>query len=325
MIIQDKVYGEQKIDDELVIDLINSPELQRLKGVGQYGTWEMLDSKFNTKRFEHSFGVYHLLKRFGADKDEQIAGLLHDINHTAFSHVVDYVLGDPETQEFGDSKHKDMIMQSTIPSLLNKRDISIKKICDPHNFGLLEREIPDLCCDRIDYFLRDSMCVGLIDKQQANEILEGLIVHNGEIICKNKESASRIARLFLNTSKTLWCNELQAGSFLLLAEALKIAVKKKIVTMEDFYKTDKELFNALLNSKNNEVIEYLSYIHKDALIPGTKEDHDIYSKSKARHIDPKFLENGEIKRLSEVDKEFKKEIDEFKEWVKPGFYLKLKK
>ncbi len=325
MIIKDKVYGEQKIEDPMIIELMGSPEMERLKHIGQYGSWELLDSKLNTRRFEHSFGVYHLLKHFGADKEEQIAGLLHDINHTAFSHVVDYVLGDPLTQDFGDSKHKDMIMNSTIPALLEKRKINIDKISDPHNFGLLEREIPDICCDRLDYCLRDSICFGIITQEEANDILDGLTVKNNEIICKDKESAQKIARLFLKTSKLFWSNEMQAGSYLLLAEALKIAVKEKIVTEDDFYTTDKELFNKLLNSNNNEIIEYLSYIHLDVITPGTKEDHDIYAKSKPRHIDPKFIDGEKLIRLSEADGDFKKEVEEFKEQVKPGYFIKLKR
>ena len=42
--------------------------------------------------FEHSLGVYLLLRRLGADRREQVAGLLHDISHTAFSHAVDFLI-----------------------------------------------------------------------------------------------------------------------------------------------------------------------------------------------------------------------------------------
>ena len=325
MIIVDKVYGRQEVVDPLIVELLCSSELERLKGVGQYGTWNLMDKRFDTTRFEHSFGVYCLLRHFGAAEEEMIAGLLHDVNHTAFSHVVDYVLGDPSTQDFGDSKHHDIIMGSSIPSLLKKKDIDISKVCDPHNFGLLERDLPDLCCDRLDYCLRDSLCCGFIGQKDAAEILGGLTIHEGEIICKDRESASRLARLFLKTSKFLWSNEVQTGSFSLLAEALKIAIKEKIISVDDLYTTDDILFNKLRDSGNPLITNILSSLRTEAIVIGTKEDHDIFGKSKARYIDPKFMEGNSIKRLSDADPEFKKDIDDLRRWIAAGFYIKFRK
>jgi uncharacterized protein len=325
MIITDKVYGKQKVDNSLIVELLGSPELERLKGVGQYGTWYLLDKKFDTNRFEHSFGVYVLLKKFGADLNEQVAGLLHDVNHTAFSHVVDYVLGDPSTQEFGDSKHKNIILSSSIPKILEKHGIDVHKVSDHHSFGLLDNDLPDLCCDRLDYCLRDSVCCGFIDMKGVADILNNLYVYEGEIICSNKESAHRLASLFLKMSKFLWSNELQAGSYLLLAEALKVAVKEGIVSVDDFYTTDNVLFDKLMGSGNSEIVGFINSIKKDVIVPGTKDDHDIFSRSKARYVDPKFVNGGSVKRLSDVDMVFKREVDEFKDWIKGGFYIKLKK
>ena len=52
----------------------------------------LADPNISTSRFEHSLGVCHLIKILNGSQKEQIAGLLHDIPHTAFSHVIDYVL-----------------------------------------------------------------------------------------------------------------------------------------------------------------------------------------------------------------------------------------
>lgn len=324
MILKDKVYGDQKVNDPLIIELLNSPEMQRLKGVGQYSTWKIINPKLDTTRFEHSFGVYCLLKRFGSSYEEQIAGLLHDINHTAFSHVADYVFGDPSTQEYSDLKQKEILMSSSIPKILAKKGLNTEKIADHHGFGLLDRDLPDLCCDRIDYCLRDALTYGLIDHNKANKILNGLIVHNKEIICKDRESAYLITKTFFDMSNLLWSNEVQAGSFLLLAEALKLALKKGIIKESDFYTTDDVLLEKLKSSGNEKILNLLSSIKKDSIFLGTKEDYTIYSKSKARYIDPKFIENEKIIRLSEVDAKFKKEIDNFKEIIKKGFYIKVK-
>lgn len=43
--------------------------------------------------YDHSMGVFVILRARGAPLEEQIAGLLHDVSHTAFSHVGDWVYG----------------------------------------------------------------------------------------------------------------------------------------------------------------------------------------------------------------------------------------
>src|SRR5690348_1533614 len=93
---KDRVYGDSEITDEGVLGLIGVPTFQRLRGVYQAGPSAIAFSFKDVTRFEHSLGVYLLLERLGASRKEQIAGLLHDISHTAFSHAVDFVVTSDE-------------------------------------------------------------------------------------------------------------------------------------------------------------------------------------------------------------------------------------
>src|SRR5436190_23051682 len=88
----DRVYGDVAIEEPGILDLIGSPTFERLKGVRQAGPSALTFPFKNVTRFEHSLGVFLLLRRLGADRREQVAGLLHDISHTAFSHAVDFVI-----------------------------------------------------------------------------------------------------------------------------------------------------------------------------------------------------------------------------------------
>ena len=67
-----------------------------------------------TTRYEHSVGVMLLVRRFGASLDEQIAALLHDVSHTAFSHVIDYVFNDHDHQSYHEEKKEQFISGSDI-------------------------------------------------------------------------------------------------------------------------------------------------------------------------------------------------------------------
>ncbi|MFP9052094.1 HD domain-containing protein, partial [Enterococcus faecalis] len=90
MEISDIIYGQHHIDGVLE-ELIKSAPVQRLKGIYQGGASFLVNRKWNVTRYEHSIGVMLLIKKLGGTIEEQIAGLLHDVSHTAFSHVVDVV------------------------------------------------------------------------------------------------------------------------------------------------------------------------------------------------------------------------------------------
>ena len=92
----DRVYGSVAIDEPAILDLIGCATFQRLKGVRQAGPSALAFPFKDVTRFEHSLGVFLLLRRLGADRREQVAGLLHDVSHTAFSHAVDFVVSSDE-------------------------------------------------------------------------------------------------------------------------------------------------------------------------------------------------------------------------------------
>lgn len=158
----DKIYGKEKIFEPVILELLASPTLERLKGVDQFGYMPGYvpapDGSFprgRNNRFEHSVGVFLLLRGYGASPEEQIAGLLHDVSHTVFSHSVDYALRSGEAagkQDHQDDVFKTFVKNSDIPSILPKYGFSIDYILDDQNFPLKEKSIPDLCADRIDFF-----------------------------------------------------------------------------------------------------------------------------------------------------------------------------
>src|ERR1700744_259956 len=96
MHVNDRGYGKISVDDAGILDLIGCPTFQRLRGIKQAGPSALAYPFKDVTRFEHSLGVYTLLRRLGASHKEQIAGLLHDISHTAFSHAVDFLVTSEE-------------------------------------------------------------------------------------------------------------------------------------------------------------------------------------------------------------------------------------
>ena len=67
---EDRVYGEIVFDEPILMELIESPTLQRLQGVDMGGYYEVYFPGSKHSRFEHSLGVAWLLGRFGASLEE---------------------------------------------------------------------------------------------------------------------------------------------------------------------------------------------------------------------------------------------------------------
>ncbi|MDD1758650.1 MAG: HD domain-containing protein, partial [Methanotrichaceae archaeon] len=73
--IRDPVHGYIKLDD-LAFDLINTPQMQRLRWIKQLGLANLVYPGANHTRFEHSLGVFHLANtladQLGLDEDNKL-------------------------------------------------------------------------------------------------------------------------------------------------------------------------------------------------------------------------------------------------------------
>lgn len=124
-----------------------------------------------------------LIRQFGGSLQEQVAGLLHDVSHTAFSHVVDVVL-ENEAEDYHETIFMDVIKQSSIPAILEKYGYEVENILDTSRWSLLEQPAPALCADRIDYTLRDMYFYGNLALEDIRKFLQDLLVFQGKLCVK---------------------------------------------------------------------------------------------------------------------------------------------
>lgn len=313
MIIKDPLYGTFEINSPVVISLINSHVLQRLKKIAQYGVPDEYYHLKNYSRFQHCVGVMLLLRLIGASEEEQIAGLLHDVSHTAFSHIVDWVVGDGKTEDYQDEQHKKFIYSSEIPAILQKYGFAPKKITDYHHFGLLERDLPDLCADRIDYSLRE------FPKSLAKKCLSNLVVFEGRIVFTDKKNALMFAQTFLERQMEHWGGFEAASRYRLFADVLRLAIDKRIITMEDFWQDDKFVINKITKVKDQKIDRYLRELSKKSLSHLPKSKTIVHKKF--RFVDPLFYQDNKLIRLSNADKKFKEELKDARIKNKKGVLI----
>ena len=183
MIVKDLIYGERVLHrPEVVLEILKEPCMKRLKGVNQAGYFTPFYEGATDTRWDHSLGVYLLLDRFGAELPEKVAGLIHDVSHSCFSHCIDYVFeeGSGKTHNYQDNVFLDYVRSTNIPAIIKKHNFRLKHsadhILDESNFPLLETELPDLCADRIDYSLRCGIIYKEVDQKQVDHFLDSLYI-----------------------------------------------------------------------------------------------------------------------------------------------------
>ncbi|HGE5781872.1 hypothetical protein BW425_21560 [Bacillus pseudomycoides] len=295
MIISDIIYGEFEVD-KVLEELILSKPVQRLKGVHQAGASYLINEKWNVTRFDHSVGVMLLIKKLGGSVEEQIAGLLHDISHTAFSHVIDFVF-DNKDEDYHEKIYSTVIKNSEIPGILAKYDYNYEDILfDDSKWTLLEQSAPDLCADRVDYTLRDMYEYGYISLKEVQDFLSDLIVVEGKMILQNIEIAEWFVKTYYQEVIDFFMNPLNIYGNDILARALKLSLDKKIIHPDDFLAEDHEVIYKMKLSKDKEVHALLRKLHPNVEVKEDRNDYDLYRKKKVRLIDPSlFIRKGLVK------------------------------
>ncbi len=326
MIYHDKIFGLTEITEPVIVDLIRSKIFQRLKKLYNHSMSFFIWPEGNElTRYEHSIGVYLILRMMGADIKEQIAGLLHDVSHTAFSHVADFAFGDPRQQTYQDSIHRTIVSKSKIPEILKKYNYRVSDILDEKKLTLLDRPLPNLCADRVDYFLRVALNYGELESGNIKELLSSLRVYQGKMVLDDKSIARWIARKFMWANEHIWASPESIFVCHMMGQAIKIAFQKREISEEDLFLTDARFLKKLKAINDPEVQEKLSLLKPDLKIKRTKKGYDFRGFYKVRYLDPELLIDNRIVRLSVIDKSFKNRLNNFLKKNTGECYLKVAK
>lgn len=313
MVILDQVYGEKIIDEPAIVELINCKTFQRLKDIDQAGYAPLYNNPNNLpleelkkghNRYEHSIGVYLLLRKYNDSFEAQVSGLLHDVSHAVFSHCFDYVFDDEGSQKeqtYQDKRHRQFIKNSEVYLILKKYNLDVDKIICESNFPLLENNIPNLCADRIDYSLREGLIYRVLTKEDAANILENLAVENNQWYFKTNESAQKFAKSFKIMNDIYFSGLSAAIMFTAVGAILKYSYQKGYLCRDDFDQTDSFVLNKIRTKLDfdPELAKLYKNIHNPCCYREVVDNGRlIYCKS--RVVDPLIKIGSSYRRLSEV-------------------------
>jgi HD superfamily phosphohydrolase len=302
--VEDLVYGRHEFTEPVLVELIESNAVQRLKKIGQYGVPDKYYHLKNFSRFDHDVGVAVLLAKSGASLEEQIAGMLHDVSHTAFSHVIDYVFGSTEKEDFQDNVFHEFLISSDANRILVENGYSPNDFSDLSKFTLLEREIPEICADRLDYCLREIAFDG--EAEKARRLFLSLRSRNDAFCFETASAAKEFAQEFMQRQEEHWSGFQARARYALLGKALKIALETGEIQKKDLFTDDETVLLILENSENPEIKRILSDLLEGRL------PESLETRKKIRFIDPAVIHGNGMTKLSELDSDYRKKIEKYR-------------
>lgn len=174
-VFKDPVHRYVRVKDQVIWDLIATPEFQRLRRVKQLGTTNLTFHGAEHSRFNHSLGVYEIVRRITNkfdnypewNKEERLlclcAALLHDLGHGPFSHSFEKVF-DLDHEHFtreimlGDTKVNQVLEQVESGFAEKVAQVIEKTYHDKLVISLISSQID---ADRMDYLQRDAYYTGV--------------------------------------------------------------------------------------------------------------------------------------------------------------------
>lgn len=323
------LYGHLVVENPVIKHILQLPALERLKKISQSGVASYVIPQVKTwSRYDHSLGVLFLLQRYGASLEEQLAGLLHDVSHTAFSHVADFVFEHTsQLDSYQDSIHEWFLRSCAIDKELALFSISLDEVL--HKSGghkALEQDLPYLCADRLDYNLMGGALFGRITPQEIQELLLHLKFEQDAWFFIDQKRAKRFALIVLENDLHIWGTAWNGILYELAAQALRRAIELKLVSQQELhFSTDEVLWNRLLASNDSVIKDLLHkfFHYQDSYKLVEEGVHDFAFRPKFRGIDPFVKTSSGLVHLSSLDQQFADEYQRVRDLIKRGWFVKL--
>jgi len=274
-----RIPPNESIDIRVIMPIVHHPLFQRLLHILQLGSNLGVFPGASHNRFEHALGVYgktslfcDRLVREGFLTDYQaknisLFGLLHDIGHGPFSHVIEEltpvdhdengfkIIGqlDKEIKESGgDPKF--------IKSLFGRKNNFYRIVMDK-NLGM----------DKLDYLERDVYHTGFGQRPDIKSVFDYLSFVDGHLVIDKKslEAAKQIQRLYMYMYKEFYLHKSSQISQRFLEKMIAVWIKMDNIDPGKLWLMNDHELLAHIYVHKNPVLKFLYQSYKTRNLPKT--------------------------------------------------------
>ncbi len=199
-VLRDPVHGYIHVELKVVWDVLNSAWFQRLRRIRQLGGAVVVYHCAEHTRFEHSLGVYEIVRRMVTEVPDlnrelnekekvtvMLAGMLHDIGHGPYSHAFEGITNTSHEvytcRIIEENTEITKILENACPGLAKDvADVIRHESANPILSQLISSQLD---ADRFDYLIRDAYFTGTkYGEFDMERILRTMRVENGRVVVK---------------------------------------------------------------------------------------------------------------------------------------------
>jgi len=318
-----RIPPSESIDIRDIMPIVHHPLFQRLLHILQLGANLGVFPGASHNRFEHALGVYGktslfcerlvregFLTRYQA-KNISLFGLLHDIGHGPFSHVIEEltpVNHDENGFKIISQLNKEIKKSGGDPKFI--KDLFGRK----NNFYKIVMN-KNLGTDKLDYLDRDVYHTGFGQRPDVKSVFDYLSFIDGSLVIDKKslEAAKQMQRLYIYMYKEFYLHKSSQISQRFLEKMIATWIKlDKINPGKLWLMNDQELLARIYVHKNP-VLQFLYESYKNRNLPKTglvirlknRQSKERISGKKIKVIgeDKKFFDDfGKFSSFGELEK-----------------------
>src|SRR5256712_2370198 len=253
-LIRDAVHGDIEMSS-LEVELMATPEFQRLRGIKQLGTAYLVFPSAVHTRFEHSLGTswmaYRILQAVrraeAISQDEErlirVSALLHDVTHIPFGHTLEderRVL--PRHDK--DEERVDYFFRMSAVARILKREglqepvINILTVDENYRADITGGAIS---ADLLDYLRRDTYFCGL-SQYYDPRVFESFIIDNNRLVVNLEKNGMlrhdalselvNLLRIRYTLSERVYFHHTKVSSGAMISKAVELALRAGLSVQE---------------------------------------------------------------------------------------------